>query len=185
MSNDKLYGNEYDGLRHEIDERINARQRTLVFMISAFSAVIAIHYKYDPSGTIILLYPILSCFLALQWLQHDQRIGLIGRYIKKNDEYKKLGLCGWEEYLEDHRDEYFTKILNHFETRNVGTVAFFLFFLTSLFAMIIPLKMGWTKLFTFKNYVDHRTILYFFDLLLYLFLIPRLWKRMFFKKIQK
>jgi hypothetical protein len=95
---------QYNSLREEILTRIKLRQQLLFFSLALASALLGFLEKLPIAA---FLYPIFSTFVALSWIQNDNRIGELGSYIreyienckKDNKEDKIIVGLGWETHI--------------------------------------------------------------------------------------
>jgi len=91
-------GKEYVALRAEILHRSGIQHQLVSLDLIALGTFLT--YGLQGSANLLLLYPILTMFLAGAWSLNDYRIAQIGVYIKKRIEISFLedGKGGWEHF---------------------------------------------------------------------------------------
>lgn len=83
---------EFKALRAEIDRRSNVQQAIVGVEIVALTTLISVALSKTNNVGVLLVLPIVSLFLAVQWYDHRLTIRSIGAYIGK------LGAFGkWEQ----------------------------------------------------------------------------------------
>lgn len=93
---------EFTALRNEVLNRIGTRYQILTFTLVIAGTILTLGVRQDVSALVLLIYPILAMFLALEWMHIDFRIGEIGDYIKTNVE-KRLEGIKWETFIHQRR----------------------------------------------------------------------------------
>jgi hypothetical protein len=95
---------EYSTLRDEFLRRIEMRQKLMELTLTIAAAFLGISLTKEVPQSVALIYPPLATFLALGWVQQDNRIRELAKYIRKNLEscIPDLGL-GWETHMEAKR----------------------------------------------------------------------------------
>jgi 8-oxo-dGTP diphosphatase len=89
---------EYNSLRQEVLQRINARNQSLNLAITATGIFIAAVAGQFFPPVALLLYPLVAVWIAVSWTQHDIRVGQIGKRIRDGIEHQ-LGGVKWENWL--------------------------------------------------------------------------------------
>jgi hypothetical protein len=92
-----LLPSQYETLRGEINQRLDLRQQILTYTLVVAGTLFGLGLQSWMSGFTILCYPILACFLAGAWAQHDIRIGQIAKFLRELED-RYLGSIGWESY---------------------------------------------------------------------------------------
>jgi hypothetical protein len=92
-----LFTSQYEALRSEINQRLDLRQQLLTYTLIVAGTLFGLGLQSWMSGFTILCYPILACFLAGSWAQHDIRIGQIAKFLRELED-RYLGGDGWESY---------------------------------------------------------------------------------------
>ncbi len=147
---------EFSALRDETTKRMDMRQQMLTFALIIAGTLITVGLEQElPSA--LLLYPILSLFLALSWMQSDTRIGEIGAYIGTKIESQLKGIR-WENTIrvKSKGQQY----------RNVEVYTAGLFLTIGLLTIILAITM---PKFSFSV---GETILLIFDILSMILIIP-------------
>lgn len=108
---------EYESLRREILDRIRYRQHVIYIALVAFGALLGLDFPrssetHTPIVELFLVYPVIATALAVIYLQNDERIHDIARYIREKIESKVVGL----DYETDCRKDRL-KRLPEFRTR--------------------------------------------------------------------
>lgn len=94
---------EYNSLREEINKRIELEYQLIYLSLSTFGVIIGIGLQ-NHSSLLITLYPILSIFINLTWVNSDISVKLIASYIKNRIELKfGEDNIGWEHYIGSRR----------------------------------------------------------------------------------
>jgi hypothetical protein len=102
---------EYNTLRDEVIKRIELRQHFVsmtltiagVFLgVGASTAVGATTVVGGTAGAATLVYPAIAAFIAIAWMQNEERIKDLAIYIRKRIERKLPGL-GWETHIQNKR----------------------------------------------------------------------------------
>jgi len=135
---------QYNAVREEILTRIKLRQQLLFFSLTFAGALLALLEKFS---IVVFLYPILSMFLALSWVQNDYRIADLGRYIRKYLEIDN----GWETYIHKNRSSKFLNSWRLVTLSNIGSL---------VTAQIVSIGFA----FSFMSSVSHR-LLFALDIL--------------------
>ncbi len=93
---------EYTALRGEVIKRLEMRHQILTFTLVIAGTFLAFGVRQEVTPLVLLLYPILAVFLALEWMHDDFRAGEIGEYVKDRTEKLLKGLH-WETSLQNKR----------------------------------------------------------------------------------
>ncbi|MEW6716235.1 MAG: hypothetical protein AB1345_01840 [Chloroflexota bacterium] len=88
---------EYDTLREEILKRIDIRHQIVSLHLIIAGTFLSFGLQKDASPYILLVYPILTMFIAAGWARNDIRIGHIGAYLR--DHYEVMtDYVRWETH---------------------------------------------------------------------------------------
>lgn len=104
---------EYKALRDELLKRFELRQQVVSVTLAIAGALIGAGIfqakmlympgtPNSPSPSIALAYSPIALFLALGWAHLDDRVRILGSYIRERIEPKIPGL-GWETYIDGKR----------------------------------------------------------------------------------
>jgi len=135
---------QYNSVREEIVTRIKLRQQLLFFSLTLAGALLALLEKLS---IVVFLYPILSMFLALSWIQNDHRIADLGKYIRKYIENGE----GWETYIHKNRSSKCLSSWRLITFSNIGSI---------ITAQVVSIGFA----YSFISSVSHR-ILFVLDIL--------------------
>jgi len=152
---------QYNAVREEILARIKLRQQLLFFSLALAGALLALLEKLS---IVVFLYPILSMFLSLSWVQNDHRIADIGRYIRKYLEDDS----GWETYVHKNRSRKSLSAWRLITLSNIGSI---------VTAQIVSIGFA----FSFISSVSHR-LLFALDIISLIVVIILLFKSLFRKR---
>lgn len=89
---------EFNALRAEILQRAQFQQQLINLSIVIAGTLLTVFFQFSGPSWILLTYPLLALFLAVEWSFNNTRIAQIGRYIREEIEDKWSG-PGWENYL--------------------------------------------------------------------------------------
>ncbi len=92
---------EYKSLRAEVLKRTELQQQIVNFALIVTGAFFTLGTTASVNGSVFFLHPVVMTVFAIAWVDHDQWIGRIARYLRKIE--KKRGL-GWEKYLHQRRE---------------------------------------------------------------------------------
>jgi hypothetical protein len=141
---------QYNSLREEILVRIKLRHQLIFSSLTLASAFFGLWSKQF--HIVAFLYPIFSTFVALSWIQNDNRIGELGRYIRKyiendlkpnekNEHLKLIGgqdfiyRRGWETYINLNRSRSLCSSWRIIPVSNIGFILF-----TQIVSIILALS---------------------------------------------
>jgi hypothetical protein len=87
---------EYCALREEIIKLTEIQFQLIVITLAAFGTILPLGVQIK-SASILLVYPILALFLAMEWVNHAFGIDMLGSYIQNKIEHT-VGIdnIGWE-----------------------------------------------------------------------------------------
>jgi len=152
---------QYNAVREEILTRIKLRQQLLFFSLTLAGALLALLEKLS---IVVFLYPILSMFLALSWVQNDYRIADIARYIRGKLEDEN----GWEKFINKNRSKKFLNSWRLVTLSNIGSI---------VTAQIVSIGFA----FSFINSISHQ-LLFVLDIISLIIVIILLFKSLTRKK---
>jgi hypothetical protein len=89
---------EFSALRAEILQRAQFQQQLVNLSVITAGTLLTLFFQYKGPSWLLLIYPILAVFVALEWSFNNSRIFQIGRYIRQEIEDKWAG-PGWENHL--------------------------------------------------------------------------------------
>jgi hypothetical protein len=97
---------EWNGLRAEIIKRMEIRPQILLLAFIVAGTLITFGAQPTTPVLVLLLYPLLSVFLALAWMHNDMRISETAEFIREKIEPTLSGFR-WEHYIkkEDGRNQ--------------------------------------------------------------------------------
>lgn len=122
---------EYSALREEIIKRVELEYQLINLSLVTFGVICGLSFQ-PQSSLIILLYPLLAAFIVAGWVNSDNSVQCIAKYIKSQIEVKLGdGNTNWEHYIEN-------QISNGLSALSVGGT----FLGTSLFAIIVGIYLA-------------------------------------------
>ena len=89
---------EYTSLRAEIIQRAQFQQQLVNLSVIIAGTLLTVFFQFSGPSFLLLVYPLLAMFMAVEWSFNNMRIMQIGRYIHEEIE-SKWGGKGWESYL--------------------------------------------------------------------------------------
>ena len=89
---------EYEALHSEIEKRLELRQQLLLTTLAIAGTFFTLGVQAGLSGLTVLVYPVLTVFLAVIGTHNDARIGQINAYLRGQEERYLPDGCGWETY---------------------------------------------------------------------------------------
>lgn len=92
-----LVAEEYNALREEILKHIEFRYQLINLTLISAGTLLAAGVQDGVSPSVLLVYPLLSSFLAAGWVYNGKATLEIGTYIKEEIEAKNVG-ANWETY---------------------------------------------------------------------------------------
>jgi hypothetical protein len=95
---------EFTALRAEIMQRAQFQQQLVNLSVIIAGTLLTIFFQFAGPSWILLIYPLLALFMAMEWSFNNSRIMQIGRYIRDEIENKWAGQ-GWENYLQSPRSQ--------------------------------------------------------------------------------
>lgn len=92
---------EFGALRTEILQRAQFQQQLVSLSVVIAGTLLTVFFQFKAPSLVLLTYPVLALFLALEWSFNNTRIRQIGRYIRTEVEDAWAG-PGWENHLASH-----------------------------------------------------------------------------------
>lgn len=89
---------QFNALRAEILQRAQFQQQLVNLSVIIAGTLLTVFFQFTGPSWILLIYPVLALFMALEWSFNNLRILQIGRYIREEIENKWAG-AGWENHL--------------------------------------------------------------------------------------
>jgi len=89
---------EYMSLRAEILQRAQFQQQLVNLSVIIAGTLLTVFFQFSGPTFLLLVYPLLAMFMAIEWSFNNMRILQIGHYIREEIE-SKWGGQGWEFYL--------------------------------------------------------------------------------------
>jgi hypothetical protein len=89
---------EYKALRDEILKRVDIRYQLVNFTLITAAALFSAGLQPSVTPSVLLVYPLLSMFLAAGWIQNNRTMYEAAKYIRNNIE-RQHGSPGWQTAL--------------------------------------------------------------------------------------
>jgi hypothetical protein len=121
---------EYKALRDEVLKRIELRQQFVSMTLTIAGVFLGVGAT---TATVALVYPPLAAFLAIAWMQNDERVKSLAKYIRRHIESSVPGL-GWETHVQAERKATRMRSWRFIITSHVG-----IFLLTQVMAIGVGL----------------------------------------------
>ena len=127
---------EYSVLRDELLKRVEMRDQILTFTLVVAGTFLTFGVQAVATALVLLVYPILTLFLAAIWAHSDVRIGEIAEYIRNRIEPQLVGIR-WEKYISKRFVERGGRWFRRVEVSAAGV-----FLITQILALIL----AWPRL---------------------------------------
>ncbi len=125
---------EYNALREEILKRTEIGYQIIALTLTASGIILTVGLQ-TKDAPILLIYPILSLFLAAIWTNNHDSTVIMGTYIRKHIEPRATEkTMGWEYYLHQN-----PKVLGFRAITSTGIGAIFI--ITGLLAILAGLSV--------------------------------------------
>ena len=124
---------EYNALRNEILKRIELQHQMISLTLIVFGTILGFGLQLH-SSSIVLLYPVVSFFLAASWAHNGRSIRDIATYIREQVEARAgENNFGWEHRALPHR-----RLLGRLDTLSARGI----FAGTSLLAILVAVPLA-------------------------------------------